>query len=348
MRTDGSDVMSSRGGFYLGNGRMSVDAAPPQAPGEGEVQIEVSFVGVCGTDLHVIHGTMDYRVTFPQLIGHEMSGVVAEVGDGVEDLAVGQTVVVRPLISCNECPACKGGHRHICQRLLFLGIDAPGALQNFWTVPAEIVHVVPEHVPPLTAALVEPLAVACHDIRRASLAAGENVVVFGAGPIGLLIALLAQHRGAHVLITDVNPTRLEFAQSLDLEAVPADVLRTRVEDLAGEAGVDVVFEVSGAAAAIAEATGLLRTRGRLVVVGIHAEPHEVDLFRVFWRELHLLGARVYEPEDFDEAIILAAEGSLPLDRLVTSVLPLVEVADAFEQLQSGGGAVKVLIAMKEG
>jgi 2-desacetyl-2-hydroxyethyl bacteriochlorophyllide A dehydrogenase len=276
-----------------------------------------------------------------------MSGVVTETGSGVEDVAVGQQVVVRPLISCNECAACKAGHSHICQKLLFLGIDAPGALQNYWTVPAEIVHVVPDQVPLHIAALIEPVAVACHDVRRGSLASGESAVVFGAGPIGLLIALLARHKGARVLITDVNPTRLELARSLDLEAVPPDRLASAMESLAGETGADVVFEVSGAAAAIAEATGLLRTRGRLVVVGIHSEPHEVDLFRVFWRELQLLGARVYEPGDFDEAIALVAEGSLPLDRLVSSVIPLDEVAKGFEMLHSGGGAVKVLIAMNQ-
>jgi 2-desacetyl-2-hydroxyethyl bacteriochlorophyllide A dehydrogenase len=291
---------------------------------------------------------MDHRVTFPQLIGHEMSGTVAELGMGVEHLAAGDKVVVRPLVPCNECPACQAGHRHICQRLLFLGIDAPGALQSSWTVPAEIVHLVPDHVALATAALVEPLAVACHDVSRASLSGGENVVVLGAGPIGLLIALLARHKGANVVISDVNPTRLEFARGLDLEAVSSDGLAAKVEELAGETGADVVFEVSGAAQAIAAATGLLRTRGRLVIVGIHGEPHEVDLFRVFWRELHILGARVYEPEDFDEAIALVSEGSLPLDRLVTSIVPLDELAGAFEELQSGGGAVKILIAMNDG
>jgi 2-desacetyl-2-hydroxyethyl bacteriochlorophyllide A dehydrogenase len=177
------------------------------------------------------------------------------------------------------------------------------------------------------------------------LAAGESVVVFGAGPIGLLIALLARQRGARVLITDINPTRLELAQRLDLDAVGPDELAHAVEDLTGEAGVDVVFEVSGSAPAIAEATGLLRTRGRLVVVGIHSQPHPVDLFRLFWRELHLLGARVYEPQDFDEAIALTAEGVLPLDSLVTSVVPLDDLADAFDQLQAGGGAVKILVSL---
>jgi 2-desacetyl-2-hydroxyethyl bacteriochlorophyllide A dehydrogenase len=335
------------GGFYVGNGRLSVAESAARPPEHGEVKIEVAYVGICGTDLHVVHGTMDHRVTFPQLIGHEMSGVVAEIGPGANGLAVGDKVVVRPLLSCNRCPACQAGHHHICQRLVFLGIDAPGALQSHWTVPAVIVHKVPARVALRTAALVEPLAVACHDVGRASLTGGETAVVFGAGPIGLLIALLARHKGARVLITDVNATRLEFARSLQLEAIPPGELTDFVEAMTGGTGADVVFEVSGAAAAIAEATGLLRTRGRLVVVGIHSEPHPVDLFRVFWRELHLLGARVYEPEDFDEAIALTAEGALPLDRLITAVVGLEELAEAFEKLQTGGDAIKVLVALNE-
>jgi len=340
-------AMTSRGGFYVGNGQVQIGESTPRSPDAGEVQIQVSHVGICGTDLHVLHGTMDHRVTVPQLIGHEMSGVVTELGPGVESLETGEKVVVRPLISCNECPACRTGHQHICQRLSFLGIDAPGALQDHWTVPVDIVHLVPPHVPLETAALVEPLAVACHDVKRAGLASGESVVVFGAGPIGLLIGLLARQKGASVLVTDINPTRLDLAAGLGLDAVAAGEVDAAVEALTGDTGADVVFEVSGSAAAIGEATNLLRTRGRLVVVGIHSEPHPVDLFRVFWRELHLLGARVYEPEDFDEAIALTSEQALPLDRLITSVVPLENLAEAFDELQSGGKAVKVLVAMGE-
>ena len=340
-------AMTGRGGFYIGDGQVQIGESSPRPPAAGEIQIKVSHVGICGTDLHVLHGTMDHRVTFPQLIGHEMSGVVTELGAGVDALEPGEKVVVRPLISCNECPACRAGHQHICQRLSFLGIDAPGALQDHWTVPVDIVHQVPSHVPLQTAALVEPLAVACHDVRRAALASGESVVVFGAGPIGLLIGMLARHKGARVLVTDLNPTRLQLAIELGLEAVAPGEVGAAVEALTGDTGVDVVFEVSGSAEAIASATDFLRTRGRLVVVGIHSEPHPVDLFRVFWRELHLLGARVYEPEDFDEAIALTAEDALPLDRLITSVVPLEQLADAFDELQSGGKAVKVLVAMAE-
>jgi (R,R)-butanediol dehydrogenase/meso-butanediol dehydrogenase/diacetyl reductase len=118
-----------------------------------------------------------------------------------------------------------------------------------------------------------------------------------------------------------------------------------VEELTGDTGADVVFEVTGSEPAVAVATGLLRTRGRLTVVGVHSKPPQVDLFRVFWRELEIIGARVYEPADFDEAIGLMAEDVLPLDRLITSVVPLEEIGDAFEILQSGGDAVKILVSM---
>lgn len=339
--------MLNRGGFYLGDGEVTVGEAVEIPPGPGEVTIEVSHVGICGTDLHVIHGTMDHRVTLPQLIGHEMSGVIVELGEGVVGLGVDDNVVVRPLVSCDQCPACLAGHNHICQRLSFLGIDAPGAMQDRWTVPAGLVHRVPSSVGLDMAALVEPLAVACHDVRRGAIEGGESVVVFGAGPIGLLIALLAKHKGCHVLITDVITSRLDFAAELGLDISSPSQLESDVARRDGEKGAEVVFEVSGSSSAMAQATGLLRTRGRLVVVGIHSEPHEVDLFRVFWRELELIGARVYEPADFDEAIALIADDSIPVGRLVSSVIPLSELAEAFALLDSGNG-VKILVDLNLG
>jgi threonine dehydrogenase-like Zn-dependent dehydrogenase len=158
--------------------------------------------------------------------------------------------------------------------------------------------------------------------------------------------MVSRHKGAEVVVSDPNPARLAKAGDLGfVTAAPAD-LEGAVAELAGQAGADVVFEVSGAAGALAAATGLLRTRGRLVIVGIHSEPHAVDLFRVFWRELHLLGARVYEPVDFEKAIELMAEGSLSPQRLITSVVPLDDFAAALDALQSGGDQVKILVSLE--
>ena len=161
---------SRRGGagvtavFYEGSGRFSVGTSEVQPPGPGEVRLDVAFTGVCGTDVHIAHGHMDHRVQAPQVIGHEMSGTVAELGPGVEGYAVGDLVVVRPLDTRGETPADKGVS-HICRDLRFLGIDTPGSFQSSWTVPAFTLHRLPSNVDLRLAAFVEPLAVACHDVR---------------------------------------------------------------------------------------------------------------------------------------------------------------------------------------
>jgi 2-desacetyl-2-hydroxyethyl bacteriochlorophyllide A dehydrogenase len=305
----------------------------------------VAYCGVCGTDLHIFKGGMDKRVSIPQVIGHEMSGEIAEVGGKVQGWSVGDRVVVRPLHPCGNCPACRAGYAHICYNLKFLGIDTPGAFQGSWTVPAHTLHRLPLDLPFDRAALIEPVAVACHDVRLGEVKSAEEVVVIGGGPIGLLIALVASSLGARMLVSEVNAFRLNLARELGLEAVdPREVdLADLVGKRTGGAGADVVFEVSGSAAGAATMTQLVRTRGRIVVVAIFGEAPKVDLFRFFWRELRLRGARVYEPEDFDKAIALAASGALPLDRLISARQPLKDLQTVFEQIESSTDLMKVLI-----
>src|SRR5580765_7218981 len=184
-------IMSSV--VYEGSGVFSVGPGSVEPPGPGEVRLEVAYCGVCGTDLHIAHGAMDARVRPPQVIGHEMSGTVAEVGGGVDGFRAGDRVVVRPLDPRAETAADRG-FSHISRGLKFLGIDAPGALQRSWTVPAFTLHALPETVDLRLGTLPEPLAVACHDVRRGEIRAGQSAVVIGAGPIGLLIALVAGAR----------------------------------------------------------------------------------------------------------------------------------------------------------
>jgi (R,R)-butanediol dehydrogenase / meso-butanediol dehydrogenase / diacetyl reductase len=206
-------------------------------------------------------------------------------------------------------------------------------------------HRLPEQLSLQQGALIEPIAVTCHDVRLGSVEAGEYVVVQGGGPIGLLIALVARSRGAHVVISEVNPFRLDVAREFGFDALnPLETdLVQKVTDETKTAGADVVFEVSGSAAGAETMTRLPRTRGRIVVVAIFSQPPKIDLFRFFWRELRLLGARVYEPEDFEAAIRLAASGSLPIDRIITSIRPLEGLAGAMEELESGGKVMKILV-----
>ena len=329
--------------YYEGGGRFSVGTGQPQAPGEGEVRIDVAFCGVCGTDLHIAHGAMDHRVRPPQVIGHEMSGVIAEVGAGVDGFRAGDPIVVRPLDARAEVPADKG-YSHVSRGLKFLGIDTPGAFQRSWTVPAFTLHHLPGTVDLRLAALVEPLAVACHDVRRAELRAGESALVIGAGPIGLLVALVARAQSARVVVSEVNPARLAFAADLGLETIDPGVdVVERIAELTGGAGADVVFEVSGAPAAALAMTQAASIRGRVVVVAIYPDQQPVRLFDLFWKELEVRGARVYEPEDYERAIEIVASGALPLERLISRVEPLDRLPEVFEELSAGTADIKVLV-----
>ena len=335
--------------FYEGNKKFKVSeliALPPLTA--GMVRINVAFCGICGTDVHIYHGQMDSRVQFPQVIGHEVSGIIAETAPDVKNFGIGDHITVRPLQTGEET-AFDNGFRHIGKNLKFLGIDTPGGMQASWIVPAYTLHKIPENASLREAALIEPLAVACHDVRLGKVKAGDKVVVLGGGPIGVLVALVARHSGAHVLMSEINPHRLSLIRSLGFDAVDpreSDLVEC-TRQFTGDAMADIVFEVSGVSPAVEIMTDLLKVRGRIVMVAIHGQPRPVNLFHFFWKELQLTGARVYEPEDFDMAIELLASGNLPLNRLITAVLPLENIQDAFEQIDNNPSGMKYLLCCNE-
>ncbi len=331
--------------YYTGNKTFAIETITARPPGRGEVQIDVAYCGICGTDLHVYLGHMDQRIGNHRVIGHEMSGVISALGEDVTGLAVGQPVVVRPLDHCGHCPACVAGHEHICHNLKFLGLDTDGAFQEKWTVPAHTVHVLPEDLPLAHAALIEPLAVACHDVRRGRVAPGEDVLVIGGGPIGILVAMAARHAGGNVLISEINDNRLTFARGLGFDIAnpkDEDVASVINQRTAGK-GADVVFEVSGTQPGVDLMTAAAATRGRVVMVAIHATRPQIDLFQFFWREIEMLGARVYEPEDYQQAIALLVGGEIDVGAMITDVHPITGIAAAFSALTSNPNAMKSLI-----
>lgn len=334
---------------YAGDRRIRIQEAKLEPPGRGQVQIEVAYVGLCGTDLHVLDGHLDARVQPPTVIGHEMSGVVAAVGNDVTGWRSGDHVTVMPLDADGTCPACRAGNDHVCQHLNFLGIDSPGALQRYWNVDADFLVALPRRLRLDHAALVEPTAVAVHDVRRGEVKAGDHVVVLGGGPIGLLIAVVARHLGADVVVLEIDQRRQGWAADAGFRVLDptSDHPGTWIEQWTGEAGADVVFEVSGAAPAVVSAIDLARVRGTVVMVAIHAEPRPVDLQRIVWRELRIIGARVYQRPDFEEAVDLLTTGVVPAALLISSITPLTAIADAFVSLQQGK-ALKILIDVAAG
>lgn len=331
--------------YYRGNKTFEVNKVSTSSPAPGEVRIRIAYVGVCGTDLHAYHGRMDARIGFDRVIGHEMSGIVDELGEGVNNVEVGQHVVVRPLAHCGDCPACNAGHTHICHNLKFLGLDSDGAFQQMWNVPDYTVHVIPKTLSLSHAALIEPVAVACHGVARSRLTEGEDVLVIGGGPIGLLVAMVAQQGGGNVVISEVSENRIKVAEKLGFTVVnplEKDVV-SEVMQRTNDKGADVIFEVSGTQPGVDAMTDAAATRARIVMTAIHAEKPKVDLFRFFWREIELLGARVYTSEDYEQAIDLVANGKIDADTIITDIGSLENIQQAFEALDGNPQAMKSLI-----
>ena len=193
------------------------------------------------------------------------------------------------------------------------------------------------------------MAVACHDVRMAKVQPGEDVVVIGGGPIGVLVAMATRNAGGNVVISEVNENRLAIAEKLGFDTVnPAKSdLKDAITARTGGKGADIVFEVSGTQSGVDSMTAVAATRGRICRVAIHATKPQVDMFQFFWRELKLIGARVYEPGDYDKAIELVANGAIDADTIITDVSPLSGIQAAFERLDNSPTALKSLIKVGE-
>ena len=334
---------------YVKAGEFQYREIPTPDLPDDYIRIRVAYCGICGTDLHIFKGHMDARVKAPQAVGHEASGTVESFGKSVTGFQAGEKVTVRPLDNCGECNTCKAGFTHICEHLRFLGIETPGAFAEFWDVPARLVHKLPATMDLKLAALVEPLAVACHDVRRSGLKQGDIAVISGGGPIGMLIALVARRAGGRVFISEINPARLAFAKSLGFETINPleENVAEKVKSATGGRSADIVFEVSGSEAGARLVTEVVRPRGTIVVVAIYAKPVPVDLHKFFWKEIRMVGARVYEYEDYEQAIGLADSGELCLEKMISKIFPLKEMQKSFEYLASTPDAMKVLIGCNE-
>ena len=330
--------------IYVGSGRFEMEERPLPKPSLGENLLEMTRAGICGTDLRIFQGHMRERVGARRILGHEAVSIVREAGPR-SAFRAGDRVVIEPTVSCGQCGACRKGAAHVCQNLRILGIDEDGAFQQFWTVPENRLHKLPEALGDDSAAMVEPLAVAVHAVRQAKLKAGETVVVIGAGPIGLFIAMLSRKAGAKVTVFEINAHRLEFAKQLQLTALnpnTADGLDV-FKDLTQGAGAEVLFEVSGSAEGARLATSLAAVQGRIVVVGIHGKNTPVDLYQVFARELSVQGVRAYASEDFRRAIQLAAAGELNLAPFISRQYPLEQLQQAMERAVAGEPGMKILV-----
>lgn len=313
---------------------------------EGQIKIDVTHCGVCGSDIGIYLGTHP-RAKAPLVFGHEFLGVAAEDGKRIKK---GDRVVPYPLLSCGHCKACRNGNEHVCNTLGLIGIDVDGGMCESVYVDEDVLYKVPEGVSDKAAAVIEPLAVLVHAIHMSGFEPLDTAVVAGAGPIGMLCAVMLKHAGAsQIFISDVAEKRLEAARELGM--IPVNPLKEDLEAVVKAAtdgeGCDVFFECSGAAAAAVQMTDVTRVRGKICMVSVHKQPHEVNLRDVNFKEQTLVGTRVYTKDEFGQAVELTKKLESQLEKIVTHVVPLRESEKVFDMIADPEcGTIKVVVDCK--
>ncbi len=335
----------------------------PGAPGPGEVLVRPVMCGICGTDLHeytngpIVIPSSPHPLTgasAPQILGHEFSCVAVETGPGVTGIAAGDLCTVMPLIGCGHCHECVRGQGHLCRTMACTGLSSAwGGLAGLALVRAQQVVPLGDGVTAQQGALIEPAAVAAYGVDRGRLQPGQTVLVTGAGPIGSLATMYALAGGARrVIVSEPDPSRRALAASLGAglgEVIALDPLSDPVAELVLEVtrgvGADLAIECAGIEAALSLCIDAVRPAGTVVQTALHIRPASIRADVLALKDLTLVGTWCYPVNDFGRVVGLVASGRLPVERVISSVVPLDEaVSGGFDQLITrGSGEVKVLI-----
>ncbi|MGK0741922.1 alcohol dehydrogenase catalytic domain-containing protein [Leucobacter sp. Z1108] len=324
---------------------------PKVAP--NEVKIRNAFCGICGSDIAMFFNPssigIDYSqphpvtgTSLPQIIGHEFSGTVVAVGSEVENFTVGDNVVAFPMIHCGECSACKAGLFRICKKLGTHGFTSKsGGLADYSALPADKLFRLPEGIPLKLGALVEPLAVSWHAVRRSGIAPGQRALIIGGGPIGIGVALALRAFGIEdVRLSETSATRRKVIEAMGIASL-ADTA-----DLKSQGEIDIVFDAAGHASALDQAIEILKPQGIAVIVAIYKRPMQLTGATIALKELRIIGSLAYEAPDFAEVIAAMTAGLIDTGHWV-------EVGD-FDELEqtiralARGERLKVLVDMRAG
>ena len=333
--------------FYGPDRPLSVEDVPTPEPGAGQVLIQVAGCGVCHTDLHYLdHGTPTFK-TPPMILGHEISGTVASVGDGVTNLKEGDRVLVAAVTSCGACEACREGRENVCAHGEMLGNHIDGGFAEYVVAPAKDTYVLPDEVPLVEGSIIAAAITTPYHavVNRGKVRPGDAVVVFGCGGVGLNIVQVAAAQGARVVAVDVSDDKLAWATKLGAAATvnPGAVERLdkALRKLTG-GGADVAFEAVGKPTTQEQALASLKTGGRAVFVGYSPDTMTLNSGRVMFRELEVVGSLGCRPVDYPRVIEMVRQKRIKLTELVTHRFPLDEMNDALDMLRSGN-AIRVVV-----
>jgi L-iditol 2-dehydrogenase len=340
--------------YAAGKGNVGVRDVPVRQPEADEVLIRVKYCGICGTDLHI--EADEFPNTPPVVMGHEYCGTIVAVGEGVRDRwSVGDRVVGELHTgACGVCSLCRAGKPHICDHKLALGSKYHGAFAEYLTLPAWLVHALPDGIPWEVAGVTEPFAISAHCvIERGNLTSGQSVLISGAATMGLMATIWASRLGAGPIIVsgtamDVEK-RFPLAHAMGASCtvnVQEESLRDVVMDLTGGVGVDTWIECSGSGAAITQGIDLVKKTGRAVLIGlIGPETTPIPWNTLLYKEIDLAGCFSSPPSSWDKALAAEREEADKLRQLVSAIIPLEDWEEGFAMMRRGE-VVKVLIDME--
>lgn len=335
-----------------GYNQMVLKEIPQPKPEKDQVLIKVAYTGICGTDVHGFKGEYD-RLKTPLVLGHEFSGVVAEVGSDVTKVKVGDEVTSETTFStCGSCEPCQNKEYNLCLKRQGLGSQVNGSFAEYVLTREESVHLLDGKISLMEASITEPIACGVHaSMEKTQVGAGDTVVVIGPGPIGLCLTQVLKGIGAKVIMVGItrDKERLETARSLGADAIvdsQAENAAEVIQEMTG-VGADYCFECSGAAPAVKNAFDYLRQKGTLVQMGVFAKNENLlDLNSIVQREMNIVGSRSQKPSTWQLTLDLMKKGSIDAQRLITKVYPLTEWEQAFEDAMAGT-EIKVVLQPNE-
>ena len=324
-----------------------METVPVPEPGPTDVLIRVKKTSICGTDVHIWNWD-DFAskvVPVPMVTGHEFCGEIAETGKAATRYKIGQRVSGEGHITCGRCRNCRAGRGHLCRNTIGVGVSRPGAFADYICIPEANVVPIPDDISDEIASIFDPFGNAVHTALSFDLVA-EDVLVTGAGPIGIMAALVAQRVGARkVVITDINPARLELARSMgiaDTVNPKEETLQDVMARLGMREGFDVGLEMSGAAVAFRDMIDAMNNGGKVAILGISPMAFEIDWNKVIFKMLHLKG--IYGREIFETwyKMIAFVQGGLDLAPIITHRMAAEKFEDGFAAMRSGNSGKVIL------
>lgn len=314
-------------------------------PGAGEALLKMVVAGICGSDIHAARGRHPF-LPLPYRPGHEVVGIVRGLGEDVSGLLMGSRVTVEPTLPCHDCKQCRAGRTNQCERLQFFGCGwSQGGMADYFTVPADRLHLVPDEFSDEQAALIEPLATPVHAVDLVGGVAGKTVAILGAGVIGLMLLRVADAEGAkRIVVSDPLPSKRELAMRLGAAAALDASDPQLVANLRNELGesADIVFDCVATQGTLDQAVELASRAGTVAVVGVPSRPLTIQLPAVQDQQIRVQGCATYVSSDIDKAIGLLGSGLLEVDDFITASLALEEASTAFD-LSATNDQLKVLI-----